>query len=330
MSDPPSEQESDLWLPEDASSGEPQPEQHSTKPLRPHGPGLPEAIAWMIGVFALQITSSIIIAIGLIVFHFISTGQLQDSGSFLTELQNPANETQFQSEIQSVLFEKYPGIFFGGTQLAFLLATGLAVLIRFGRGSFRHIPLRGVSLGHLGLVVALMLPISLFCSQLHYWIFMAWEKLTAEFPVLQLLDELQSQHTVEMAAHHVSFPALLLMFAAVPAIAEELIFRGVIGRGLIARWGMAAGMVITSIMFAIMHLHPAHVLALMPLAVVMHVLYVATKNFWVPMGIHFTNNFLAVLFTKYREDERLNQIDHVINATETPPGALFVITGVCV
>ncbi|MEZ6066566.1 MAG: hypothetical protein R3B90_12860 [Planctomycetaceae bacterium] len=36
------------------------------------------------------------------------------------------------------------------------------------------------------------------------------------------------------------YPVLLVAIALGPAIGEELVFRGLIGRGLIHRWGWAA------------------------------------------------------------------------------------------
>ncbi len=63
---------------------------------------------------------------------------------------------------------------------------------------------------------------------------------------------------------------LIVAFAVAPALGEELVFRGVIGRGLIARWGLPAGVLITSVMFAAIHVHPAHVVGVIPVGIAMH------------------------------------------------------------
>ncbi len=88
------------------------------------------------------------------------------------------------------------------------------------------------------------------------------------------------------------------MIALAPAIGEETVFRGVIGRGLVARYGVLPGVIITSLLFASVHLHPAHVVALLPLAFVIHYVYLVTRSFWAPVLLHFANNALAAILLK--------------------------------
>lgn len=301
-----SRQEISQWLSEEDFSDSRTNTESSQTPLRPPGPGLPESIAWMIGVFVLQTITVMVFAVGIILFDSITGGQM---------------------DIQDLLTGRYAVVLLGGVQLIFLLGTVLAVFLRFGKSIRRQIPMSPISLGHSLLLFAILFPISMFCSQLHFWTMMAWDSIVSEIPFLRFLDELHAHEMITNVANHISFPAMLLMFAVVPAVAEELIFRGVIGRGLMARWGMTTGIVMTSLLFAVMHIHPAHVAALLPLAIVLHLLYVATRSFWVPMAIHFGNNFLSVLFVKVAMDHPAIAL---LNANTAPPLPLFFVTGVCV
>ena len=58
----------------------------------------------------------------------------------------------------------------------------------------------------------------------------------------------------------VSFFVAVVVLALGPAIGEELVFRGVIGQGLIRARGVVTGVVITCLLFAAMHVFPPHAL----------------------------------------------------------------------
>jgi len=90
---------------------------------------------------------------------------------------------------------------------------------------------------------------------------------------------------------------LLFFLAVVPAVGEEFMLRGLIGRGLVARWGVVCGVLITSCLFAGLHMYPPHVAAIFPVGIMMHIAYLTTRSFWAPMLLHFMNNGIAALYT---------------------------------
>jgi hypothetical protein len=88
-----------------------------------------------------------------------------------------------------------------------------------------------------------------------------------------------------------------------PGFAEELWCRGFLGRGLVGRYGYAAGILLTSFLFGIMHFDPPHVMATFCMGICLHLAYLATRSLWVPMLLHFLNNSLSVLsVTLWKED----------------------------
>jgi hypothetical protein len=116
-------------------------------------------------------------------------------------------------------------------------------------------------------------------------------------PALEAFNEQASvMMMVEKYFQHGSMVLLLFFLAVVPAVGEEFVFRGVIGRGLTARWGLLAGVLITSCLFAFVHMYPPHIVAVLPIGIMMHLVYLATRSFWAPVLFHFSNNAMAAIF----------------------------------
>ncbi len=97
----------------------------------------------------------------------------------------------------------------------------------------------------------------------------------------------------------VPYSVLVVAMALGPAIGEELVFRGIIGKGLVERWGLFKGTLVASLFFAIAHGDLSHAIATLPIAILMQLLYHLTKTIWIPIMVHFGNNLLAVTMTKY-------------------------------
>jgi hypothetical protein len=72
------------------------------------------------------------------------------------------------------------------------------------------------------------------------------------------------------------------------------LFRILIGRGLVARYGVIAGVSLTTLLFASVHLHPVHMVGLIPISVAIQIGYLSSRSVWIPMLAHFLNNALAV------------------------------------
>src|SRR5205085_9678359 len=100
----------------------------------------------------------------------------------------------------------------------------------------------------------------------------------------------------------------VLVMAVLPALGEELIFRGLIGRGLLARWGVVAGVLWTSVLFGLVHLNPAQAIAVIPIGVILHFVYLTTGSFWAPVLLHFLNNAFAAVMLKYGEQLPLGRV----------------------
>jgi membrane protease YdiL (CAAX protease family) len=92
----------------------------------------------------------------------------------------------------------------------------------------------------------------------------------------------------------------LLLVAIVPALGEEMIFRGLVlpifrkwtGKLHLAVW-------LSALLFSAMHMQFFGFLPRLVLGAVLGYLYVWTSSLWVPVIAHFTNNALALILIFY-------------------------------
>jgi len=88
----------------------------------------------------------------------------------------------------------------------------------------------------------------------------------------------------------------LFIIALIPAIGEELLFRGVILRlfGEIFK-NIHVAVFVSAILFSLFHLQFFGFFPRLLLGVILGYLFVFTQNLWVPMAYHFVNNAASVI-----------------------------------
>lgn len=89
----------------------------------------------------------------------------------------------------------------------------------------------------------------------------------------------------------------MLMIALIPAVGEELLFRGVIQR-ILGEWtrNHLIAILITAFLFSAFHLQFMSFLPRFLLGIYLGYLLVWTKNIWLPIIAHFVNNAGAVIY----------------------------------
>lgn len=278
------------WLNEDdflPPVEEPPPVEDPPPPpsMRRIGPGGFESLGWMCGAFGLQIIGGIIggvVVVLVVLFASIGGGSMQvlQDGEY------------FQDAMQ-----RHADLLFTVAQLVTTAGVLLAVHLRLRHsgGRARALALRGMNWRHLLILILTMVPMLALSMQMHFLGQAAWEGIVELVPALEGLERVSSMETVNNLAKNAEPVLLVLAIAVAPAIWEELVFRGIIGRGLVARYGVPVGILITSLLFAAMHMNPPHVFALLPLSVFLHVVYLSSRSFWAPVLVHFLNNGIAVL-----------------------------------
>jgi membrane protease YdiL (CAAX protease family) len=115
------------------------------------------------------------------------------------------------------------------------------------------------------------------------------------------------------------FAAVVVTIAVIPAVAEELLFRGVVQPALIRRVGPTLGILLTAFLFAIYHLNPWIFLPLFIVGTFFGFLAYKTGTFWAGALAHFGNNFLAIV--------ELNRAESVDYATLTEGAPWYILAG---
>lgn len=132
-----------------------------------------------------------------------------------------------------------------------------------------------------------------------------------------------------------SLIAYLLFFINICILApiyEELLFRGIILRRFTLRWSPQKSIIISSVIFGIIHLNPINVVFAFALGCVLGYAYFKTKNIFVPMILHSFSNFLA--FLQYVYTNQTAELD--LPSTEAAQrellmnGAFFLILAVII
>jgi membrane protease YdiL (CAAX protease family) len=107
----------------------------------------------------------------------------------------------------------------------------------------------------------------------------------------------------------------VLALAVGPALNEELWFRGFLGRGLLGRYGPTVGIILTSLLFGIVHFSPIQSVYAVVLGLGVHLIYRATRSLWAPILVHFLFNAstVAVMFLTGGAEPFLGTTELVIN-----------------
>lgn len=104
-----------------------------------------------------------------------------------------------------------------------------------------------------------------------------------------------SQYGIRTVA--ASFVAFLVATLFI-GLGEEALFRGYLQRLLVTRYGVAAGLIVTSVIFALAHTitynTPLPIMGVFMASLVMGYLYIITGSLWTSIGFHFIWDFLLL------------------------------------
>lgn len=189
--------------------------------------------------------------------------------------------------------------------LGFMVLQGTASLIGFGLTAIVFAYLEaGNCKQHLGLgtfpdfKLLALAPLAVVAAQFFIEALVQLnELLPAPDAVLQLekrIDAMLQAATSFSTLWQLAVAALVM--AVVPAIAEELFFRGLV-MGDLLRSGVkpATSIVVSGIIFSLVHFEFHNFLAIGVLGIFLGYLYYVSGSLWLCVAAHFINNFFAVL-----------------------------------
>jgi len=191
----------------------------------------------------------------------------------------------------------------GALALGTLLVARLHTIYK-GSGSGVRRFIRAQSYGNkwttLGSAVLLVIAI-----QPVVW-FLGW--LNSLMPVPQTLEQIQlDQMEFIKNLMQGNYPLIFILFniAVVPAICEEIMFRGYIMRTFEKHFSAVTAIAASSILFGLFHLQPTNLIPLATIGGALAILTYYTNSLYPAMAAHFVNNGSAVLFNKYFPDSKL-------------------------
>jgi membrane protease YdiL (CAAX protease family) len=185
--------------------------------------------------------------------------------------------------------ENAPGPLLGATFVQDAVLIGGAVLLAGGGvAAFVRLGIRRTRLGPaIGWALALLAAFW-FVSAILIAIF-------GEPPEQEITQEIEEESAALAIAGYIAITCLLA------PIAEEVFFRGLLFPVLRARWGVAVGVVVTGVLFSLVHASGSPVEALIVLFVLgagLCLLYLRTGSLLPCIGLHALNNAIAFAVTK--------------------------------
>ncbi|MCU4163944.1 lysostaphin resistance A-like protein [Carboxylicivirga caseinilyticus] len=99
----------------------------------------------------------------------------------------------------------------------------------------------------------------------------------------------------------------VFLIAVLPAIGEEWLFRGLIQRELMNLFKNAhIAVIITAIIFSAIHIQFLTFLPRFVLGLILGYMMIYSRNIWMPITAHFTNNFMAVIIYQFYQRNEPN------------------------
>lgn len=132
--------------------------------------------------------------------------------------------------------------------------------------------------------------------------------------------ELRAEQLTNAMLSVKSVPGLLVnigLIAVIPAVGEELFFRGTIQRMLQDKMKMHAAVWITALIFSSIHFQFYGFIPRLLMGAFLGYLFAWTRNLWIPILAHFTNNALAVIFFYMKNTGQSNVDLENIGKSET-------------
>jgi membrane protease YdiL (CAAX protease family) len=117
-----------------------------------------------------------------------------------------------------------------------------------------------------------------------------------------------------------------LIMVAVPAIGEELFFRGAVQGLLGQKFNHHIAIAGSALFFALGHMQPLSVLPILFMGMIFGYLKHWTGSIWVPIGLHFINNATA-LGSAYLNDGNLLEESTMAGAMWSYVGPILVLVG---
>ncbi len=236
------------------------------------------AFAGLVGIGALYFNVQSVIS-AIMIAAFKSFYKIDISGNLIEKMRIVTTELKTPILISLVLSE-----------FLFMLLPALWIVKKWHTTQVRkYIRLRLCSLKEILLAVLITISLLPFCYYLSFLIL-------DQFKLPEIFRDMGPR--LFSAQSFSQFILLTLAIAVTPAICEEIFFRGYVQRTMERTLG-AKSIIITGIIFGLVHMQPLSLITLSILGILFSFFYAKSKSLFPSASAHFTNNFIALLFYSY-------------------------------
>jgi membrane protease YdiL (CAAX protease family)/pimeloyl-ACP methyl ester carboxylesterase len=187
-----------------------------------------------------------------------------------------------------------------------LLPAFLGVLLIVGL-NLRHdirrsLALRGLPWSHVACLLLCVAPMAVVVAGASHWLRLGY--LALGVSESWLAPPPQYREALQQASLPVPATLAILVFflGILPGTSEELFFRGFLGRGLIARWGVVGGVILTSMLFGAMHASLIQSAYATGIGILLHAAYLWSRSLSAPMILHVAFNIRGAFLALIPED----------------------------
>ncbi|CAH2214751.1 CPBP family intramembrane glutamic endopeptidase [Tepidibacter aestuarii] len=142
-----------------------------------------------------------------------------------------------------------------------------------------------------------------------------------------LVDQVPVNESIEEAFNELfRYPVIAMISICVVApIYEEIIYRGIILKGLSRKYNDNIAVILSSLLFAVMHMNLHQGINAFLLGVVFGYLYLKTKSIYITMFAHFINNGIGIIVSSILvEFIKLSHNVVIIQSAVTAVGLIFM------
>ncbi len=119
------------------------------------------------------------------------------------------------------------------------------------------------------------------------------------------------------------FALAVVTSAVLPAFTEEIFLRGLVMGGM-ARYDKRTALLISSVLFGLMHLNPIQALFATISGLVLGYFVLESNSLWIGVTVHFLNNFIALI----KNTVRMNAFYDVYVVFDTITDVLIFVLGI--
>ena len=263
--------------------------------------GKPPKLPWVEkNGFPHWVMAAIWLVFGLLAFHIVTSVIL-----FVFVIIPNVSDLTDQAEVIRVATEHITGTFVVNT-IGQIFIIGLASYLmsmlhttRQNRFDFLRLKVNSKVLLFSGLSIVLLFSSIGVINFLGWLNYIAFERLVEIFPGLSLFKDLQTQMSdmiVDFINSDNSVILGVLFIGLVPAIFEEVMFRGYIMRAFEKSWGIMPAILFSSLLFGMYHIQPSNILGLASLGALFAYVTYISDSLIPAMILHLVNNGGQVIY----------------------------------